>query len=59
MDKDKASNDSRVKFLDALEKKRQKGAGGSNGGPGARSKVGGGQATGGAPKRFQRKSGSA
>ena len=59
MDKEEAKDDSRAKFLDALEKKKQKGVAGSNGGPGAGSKIGGGQAAGGAPKRFQRKSGSA
>lgn len=59
MAKEAPQDDARVKFLEALEKKRQKGAGGSTTGPTSGSKVGGGQAAGGAPKRFQRKSGSA
>ena len=59
MAKEAPQDDARVKFLEALEKKRQKGAGGGTTGPTSGSKVGGGQAAGGAPKRFQRKSGSA
>ena len=59
MTKDAPKDDARAKFLEALEKKKQKGASGSTGGPSSGSKVGGGQAAGGAPKRFQRKSGSA
>lgn len=55
----KPNDDGRTKFLEALEKKKQKGATGSASGPLSGSKVGGGQAAGGAPKRFQRKSGSA
>ncbi|MDP1721560.1 MAG: DUF5302 family protein [Candidatus Nanopelagicaceae bacterium] len=55
----KPADDARAKFLEALEKKKQKGAAGSTSGPSSGSKVGGGQAAGGAPKRFQRKSGSA
>ena len=55
----KPKDDARAKFLEALEKKKQKGVSGSATGPNAGSKVGGGQAAGGAPKRFQRKSGSA
>lgn len=51
-------DDARAKFLDALEKKKQKSIGRQGGGPSSGSKVGG--AFGGdAPKRFQRKSGSA
>lgn len=59
MTKDAPKDDARAKFLNALAKKKQKGASGSRSGPGSGSKVGGGQAGGGAPKRFQRKSGSA
>lgn len=59
MAKEAPQDDARVKFLEALEKKKQKGAGGNTSGPTSGSKVGGGQAAGGAPKRFQRKSGSA
>lgn len=54
----KPKDDARAKFLEALEKK-QKGVSGSATGPNTGSKVGGGQAAGGAPKRFLRKSGSA
>lgn len=53
------ADDARTKFLAALEKKNQKGAADNSAGPSSGSKVGGGQAGGGAPKRFQRKSGSA
>jgi hypothetical protein len=57
---DKApKDDARAKFLEALAKKKEKGAAGNTSGPMSGSKVGGGQASGGAPKRFQRKSGSA
>ncbi|MFZ2227867.1 MAG: DUF5302 family protein [Candidatus Nanopelagicaceae bacterium] len=59
MSEKKPKDDARAKFLEALEKKKQKGAAGSTSGPSSGSKVGGGQAAGGAPKRFQRKSGSA
>ena len=59
MAKEAPQDDTRAKFLEALEKKKQKGEGGSATGPTSGSKVGGGQAAGGAPKRFQRKSGSA
>ena len=52
-------DDVRAKFLEALEKKKNKGAAGASGGPSAGSKVGGGQGAGGGLKRFQRKSGSA
>ena len=55
----KPEDDTRAKFREALEKKKQKGASGSATGPASGSKVGGGEAAGGAPKRFQRKSGSA
>lgn len=48
----------RAKFLEALEKKKKSSVSGSSMGPNAGSKVGG-AAGGGAPKRFQRKSGSA
>ncbi len=51
-------DDARAKFLEALEKKKQKSIGRAGAGPSSGSKVGG--ASGGdAPKRFQRKSGSA
>lgn len=59
MSEKKPKDDARAKFLEALEKKKQKGVTGSATGPNSGSKVGGGQAAGGAPKRFQRKSGSA
>lgn len=55
----KPTDDARSKFREALEKKKHKGATGTGGGPSTGSKVGGGQAGGSAPKRFQRKSGSA
>lgn len=57
--KKKSIDDVRAKFLEALEKKQQSSNSGNTAGPSSSSKVGGGQATGGAPKRFQRKSGSA
>lgn len=59
MPEKKPADEARAKFLEALEKKKQKGATGNTSGPLSGSKVGGGQAAGGAPKRFQRKSGSA
>ena len=59
MTENKPTDSAREKFLAALEKKNQKGGAGTSGGPNSGSKVGGGQAAGGAPKRFQRKSGSA
>lgn len=59
MAKEAPKDDARAKFLEALEKKKQKSAVGSTTGPTSGSKVGGGEAAGGAPKRFQRKSGSA
>ncbi|MEI9906664.1 MAG: DUF5302 family protein [Actinomycetota bacterium] len=59
MSEKKPEDESRAKFLAALEKKKVRGASGTGGGPASGSKVGGGQAAGGAPKRFQRKSGSA
>jgi hypothetical protein len=43
----------------ALEKKKSGKGGGVSNGPTGGSKVGGGQASGGAPKMFRRKSGSA
>jgi len=49
----------RTQYLEALEKKKQKGAAGTGSGPSGGSKVGEGQASGSASKRFQRKSGSA
>lgn len=55
----KPTDDARTKFREALEKKKQKSVAGESVGPSGGSKVGGGQASGGAPKRFQRKSGSA
>jgi hypothetical protein len=48
----------RAKFLEALEKKKKTSGSGSSVGPNTGSKVGG-AAGGSAPKRFQRKSGSA
>lgn len=56
---EKLADDARTKFLAALEKKKQNSGAGNSAGPSSGSKVGGGQASGGAPKRFQRKSGSA
>ncbi len=53
-----SADDVRSKFLEALEKKKKSASSTPSGGPSAGSKVGGGQASGGAPKRFQRKSGS-
>ena len=55
----KPEDDARAKFLEALEKKKIKGASGSASGPDGGSKVGGGKASDGASKRIQRKSGSA
>lgn len=55
----KLADDARAKFLEVLEKKRKKNGSGSRGGPSSVSKVGDVQASGGATKRFQRKSGSA
>ena len=55
----KPADDARAKFLEALEKKKEKGGAGNGAGPSSGSKIGGGQAAGGAPKRFQRKSGGA
>jgi hypothetical protein len=55
----KPNDDARTKFLEALEKKKQKGVSGTGSGPESGSKVGEGSASRGAPKRFQRKSGSA
>jgi hypothetical protein len=55
----KPSDESRAKFLEALEKKKKKGISGAGGGPASGSKVGTVQDGSAAPKRFQRKSGSA
>lgn len=55
----KPNDDARTKFLEALNKKKQRGVSGTGTGPDSGSKVGGGEASRGAPKRFQRKSGSA
>lgn len=55
----KPTDEAQSKFLEALEKKKRKSVAGDSAGPSGGSKVGGGQASGGAPKRFQRKSGSA
>ena len=52
-------DNAKAKFLEALEKKKNKGSTSSKGGPSAGSKVGGSQNSGGAPKMFRRKSGSA
>jgi hypothetical protein len=57
-DKKEPADDTRAKFLEALEKKKNKGGSNPSGGSKGGSKVSGGQATGGAPGRFQRKSGS-
>ena len=57
MSEKKLADDDRAKFLDALDRKKQKGVEGTGVGPASGSKVGG--ATGNATKRFQRKSGSA
>jgi hypothetical protein len=57
-DDKKPADDARAKFLEALEKKKSKNAPAPGTGRSAGSKVSGGQATGGAPGRFQRKSGS-
>lgn len=51
--------DPKEKMRQALEKKKQGNNAGVQGGPSSGSKVGGGQASGGAPKMFRRKSGSA
>lgn len=58
MSKDK-NEDPKEKMRKALEKKKQGNNTGVHGGPSSGSKVGGGQASGGAPKMFRRKSGSA
>ncbi len=52
------ADDVRAKFLEALDKKKKSASSTPGSGPSTGSKVGGGQASGGAPKRFQRKSGS-
>ncbi len=57
-DDKKPADDARAKFLEALEKKKSKNAPAPKEGRSAGSKVSGGQATGGAPGRFRRKSGS-
>ena len=59
MDEKKDQDPIRAKFLEALEKKKKSSTSGTSAGPTGGSKVGGGQAGGSAPKRFQRKSGSA
>ncbi|CAB4879058.1 unannotated protein [freshwater metagenome] len=56
-DNGKPSDDAKAKFLAAIEAKKKKNAAPTSG-RSAGSKVSGGQATGGAPGRFQRKSGS-
>lgn len=53
----KPADDARAKFLAAIEAKKKKNTGPTSG-RSAGSKVSGGQASGGAPGRFQRKSGS-
>jgi hypothetical protein len=55
----KHTDESRSKFLEALDKKKKKGISGTGSGPESGSKIGTGQASGRAPKRSQRKSGSA
>lgn len=57
-DNKEPADSARAKFLEALEKKKNKGAANPASGPKGGSKVSGGQASGGAPGRFQRKSGS-
>ena len=59
MPEKKPEDDARAKFLQALAKKKLKGASGSGSGPDGGSKVGGGKASGGTSIRFQRKSGLA
>ncbi len=56
-DNKKPSDDAKAKFLAAIEAKKKKNSAPTSG-RSAGSKVSGGQATGGAPGRFQRKSGS-
>ena len=58
MDESNDGTQARAKFIEALEKKKEKVASGTNSGPRGDSKVGGGQAASGAPRRFLRKSGS-
>ena len=58
MSEKKPADESRAKFLDALDKKKQKGVAGKGVGPDGGSKVGG-AAGGTSNKRFMRKSGSA
>lgn len=57
MSEKKPADEVRAKFLDALDKKKQKGVTGTGVGPSSGSKVGG--APGATSKRFQRKSGTA
>ena len=57
-DDKKPADDARAKFLEALEKKKSKNAPAPGTGRSAGSKVSGGQATGGAPGRFQRTGGA-
>ena len=57
-EKKKLEDDAKAKFREALEKKKQ-GSGVRNNNIAGGSKIGGGQASGGAPKMFRRKSGSA
>ena len=56
---EKLIDDDRVKFLEALEKKKVSSNSGNSAGPLSGSKVGGGQVSAITQKRFQRKSGSA
>ena len=56
---DEKKIDPKEKMRQALEKKKAGHGSGVQGGPAGGSKVGGGQASGGAPKMFRRKSGSA
>ena len=57
--KKKPADDSRARFLAALEKKKQSSDTGSNVGPTTGSNISGGQVSGEAAKRIQRKSGIA
>lgn len=57
-DKKQGSEDPREKMRQALEKKKAGHGNGLAAGANGGSKVGGGQAGGGAPKMFRRKSGS-
>lgn len=57
-DNEEPTSDPKAKFLEALEKKKHKNSSLPGGTSTSGSKVSKGQASGGAPGRFQRKSGS-